>query len=314
MRNRGRWGWALLGVALAMPAAADEQRVSVARAAAPADLASQREWPEAPKYFLPWPAKITRTVYQGNFGKATHLRDEFNYYAWDFAMELEETVCASRAGTVYSVFDTGADRGDKGNKIEIQHEDGELSVYAHIRTGSAEVKRGDRVQPGQPIAGCGDMKHVHFVLWQKDHRKSMPSGFFEVKEKAGVAVEGRTYTSRAPVMTAKTIAEGAVKLRLAEELIEQKRIPQSLSIVQKLAGCETIRGNDRRRAEDLLGQFRKDADETLATAQVRLEQGEFKDAKARAGEVIKTWPGLPACEQARALLKQIAKRERETKG
>lgn len=282
-----------------------------AEAPSPADLAAHREWPEAPKYHLPCPARVTLPVYQGNFGAATHMRDVFNYYAFDFGMSIRDTICAARSGKVYMVYDTGKTQGDKGNQIEIQHEDGELSVYAHILTGSALVQRGDQVQAGQPIALCGDMLHVHFVAWEKGHLRSVPSGFFEVKERSGVPLDGRTYTSQNPLITPKTIREGSARLGLAEGLLVGRKSSQAIAVLNGLAASELILGNDRRRASELLASLGKEAGAALAAAQSLANAAKWKEAKAGIGDLLRNYAGLRVCQEAKAALKDLEKREHE---
>jgi hypothetical protein len=57
-----------------------------------------------------------------------------------------------------------------GNYITVQHDDGEFSHYAHLKTGSFRVKNGERIVQGQPLAiagnsgytvGQGGGQHVH---------------------------------------------------------------------------------------------------------------------------------------------------------
>ncbi|MBL8512448.1 MAG: M23 family metallopeptidase [Betaproteobacteria bacterium] len=62
-----------------------------------------------------------------------------------------------------------AEGGDAivGNYVLIEHEGGESSVYAHLKTGSARVKPGERVRAGQVIGQLGSSgnstePHLHF--------------------------------------------------------------------------------------------------------------------------------------------------------
>lgn len=307
---------ALVGCVLLTAARADadptKNSLAKAKAAAACELAAGRDWPESAKYHLPCPAHVTLPVYQGNFGAATHTRDVFNYYAYDFGMAIKDTICAARAGKVYLVVDNGKSEGDKGNQIEILHDDGEYSVYAHILTGSALVQRGDQVQTGQPIALCGDMKHVHFVVWAKGHMRSIPSGFSEVRDKSGVAIEGRTYTSQNAPITAKSMAEGSARLGQAEGLLVGKKQPQAIALLGALAASELILGNDRRRAGELLATLGKEAGDALSAARGAADAANWKVAKARLDDLLRTYAGLPACQEAKALLAEITRRERET--
>jgi murein DD-endopeptidase MepM/ murein hydrolase activator NlpD len=65
----------------------------------------------------------------------------------------------------------GSDKSfDKsGNYIEIQHENGEYSIYEHIKQNGSLVKKGDRVKTGQIIGYSGATgwiahlgPHLHF--------------------------------------------------------------------------------------------------------------------------------------------------------
>ena len=56
-----------------------------------------------------------------------------------------------------------------GNYVIIDHGDGEFSYFAHMQPGSVRVKKGDRVQQGQPIgqigfAGDAFIPHLHYML------------------------------------------------------------------------------------------------------------------------------------------------------
>jgi murein DD-endopeptidase MepM/ murein hydrolase activator NlpD len=56
-----------------------------------------------------------------------------------------------------------------GNAVLIEHRPGEVSVLAHLKSGSIRVKPGDRVKQGQLIALCGNSgnssePHLHYHL------------------------------------------------------------------------------------------------------------------------------------------------------
>ncbi|PCR90451.1 M23 family metallopeptidase [Natrinema ejinorense] len=57
----------------------------------------------------------------------------------------------------------------RGNFLTIEHATGEYSVLAHLRNGSLEVSKGDRVERGERVARCGNSgnssePHLHFQL------------------------------------------------------------------------------------------------------------------------------------------------------
>jgi len=59
--------------------------------------------------------------------------------------------------------------GVAGNYIVIKHNDSEYSMYAHLKSGSVKIKKGDVVKRGQVIASVGNTgsstePHLHFQL------------------------------------------------------------------------------------------------------------------------------------------------------
>ncbi len=93
-----------------------------------------------------------------------------------------QPIYAAAAGRVVAAFDGGPDNrevdearfeanrlADYGNYVVVKHGDGEFALYGHIKHGSAKVKAGDLVRPGQQIAAIGAsgsslMPHLHFQL------------------------------------------------------------------------------------------------------------------------------------------------------
>ena len=105
--------------------------------------------------------------------QSTHSQDKIN--AVDFCGPERTPIAAAKDGTVIEVIDTnnvqGKDQSLLGqeNKIRIIHDDGLISVYAHIVTGSASVKFGDKVKAGQQIGLLGSIgyssgPHLHFEV------------------------------------------------------------------------------------------------------------------------------------------------------
>ena len=71
-----------------------------------------------------------------------------------------------------------------GNRIVIDHGDGEYSLFAHLKEGSLTVRAGDKINAGQPIAKIGasgdaSMPHLHYELRSGPGRDSdgLPSSF-----------------------------------------------------------------------------------------------------------------------------------------
>lgn len=99
--------------------------------------------------------------------------------AIDFCVKEGTQVFAAADGIVISVKDDSNEGGiDKKyfeniekymNKIEIEHANGEISGYYHIKHKSAKVQVGDKVKKGQLIAESGNTgpssePHLHFMV------------------------------------------------------------------------------------------------------------------------------------------------------
>lgn len=108
-------------------------------------------------------------------------------------------VLAVRDGKVTKVEDSFDGIGLNSNVLEIEHEDGQHSGYAHIRHHRAFVKVGDLVKQGQPIALSGVVgqtpgPHLHFFVTNKEGTSSIPISFHDVP--GGVPLAGHFYTSQ----------------------------------------------------------------------------------------------------------------------
>lgn len=152
--------------------------------------------PEGSPYKLPWRAEVQRFVAQGNRSFTSHRG--FHEYAWDFVMPNGAEVLAARRGRVFKITDNFEGIGLYSNSIEIQHDDGQFSIYAHISQNGAMVKIGDFVEQGQPIALSGMVgqtifPHVHFLIINKERSMSLPTSFADVP--GGVPFAGRFYKS-----------------------------------------------------------------------------------------------------------------------
>lgn len=147
-------------------------------------------------YMLPWKPGVSRFVAQGNRSFVSHR--DFHYYAWDFVMPNGTNILAARSGKVLQIADSLSGIGLHSNFIILEHDDGERSVYAHIKQNGSLVQVGDTVLQGQPIALSGMVgqtlfPHVHFYVIGKDGESSIPVSFKEVPN--GVPLAGRFYTS-----------------------------------------------------------------------------------------------------------------------
>ena len=146
-------------------------------------------------YKLPTPAGQTWTITQGPYGGFSHYGR--SRHAWDIAPKSGACIVAMRAGVAHT-FDLKLgqtpNRRIFGNYITVQHDDGEYSHYAHLRTGSFRVKEGERVVQGQPLAtagnsgytvgqGGGHHVHVHVTRAPSISSPSLPFRFEDLPER-----------------------------------------------------------------------------------------------------------------------------------
>jgi murein DD-endopeptidase MepM/ murein hydrolase activator NlpD len=125
-------------------------------------------------YVLPFPVgksyRVTQSYCSGPQG------GHVNQIAYDFGMPIGEDVTAARAGTVVELRDDAPDIDswdyyNQHNYIFIQHEDGTVAFYAHLKQHSVTVKRREYVEVGQRIAASGNSglvggrPHLHFGVY-----------------------------------------------------------------------------------------------------------------------------------------------------
>ncbi|MCA9524467.1 MAG: M23 family metallopeptidase [Myxococcales bacterium] len=152
------------------------------------------------RYILPLRGRLKVTC--GNAGCRTHYIS-YQKYAWDFILlddKMESRhgdrsrlksyysygakVLAPADGVVLRVRTGKPDnsigtRKDYGNEVAIDHGNGEVSTFEHLRAGSIRVKRGQRVRQGQMIAELGNsgnsaQPHLHFSIKRKPDFRSLP--------------------------------------------------------------------------------------------------------------------------------------------
>ena len=92
----------------------------------------------------------------------------------DIAVGEGTTVYAVKSGVISTVRTniTGTMRGSGsyGNYILISHDDGTMSLYAHLKYGGVNVSLGENVVQGQPIALSGNTgdstgPHLHYEVY-----------------------------------------------------------------------------------------------------------------------------------------------------
>ncbi|MEO0580724.1 MAG: M23 family metallopeptidase, partial [Bacteroidota bacterium] len=131
---------------------------------------------------LPYPTHRRYQLLQGNNSNPTH-----NYglsrYAFDFTMEIGDTVTSTQNGYVVAVIDgyTGWGSGDKWksyvNQIMIYDTTSHLfTMYGHLKQDGSLVEVGQYVTLGQPIGISGKTgqtteEHLHFNVLRADKGK-----------------------------------------------------------------------------------------------------------------------------------------------
>ena len=153
-------------------------------------------------YRLPFAAAESFLVTQSYPDVETHGHPS-SHHAIDFEMPIGSGVYAARAGTVIDVasdfFQSGTDLqvdGPRANVIRIYHDDGTLSIYAHLNWNSIRVVPGQRVERGEYIADSGNTgfstgPHLHFVV-QINREGSLVSVPVQFVGPGGGAVRLRT--------------------------------------------------------------------------------------------------------------------------
>jgi murein DD-endopeptidase MepM/ murein hydrolase activator NlpD len=167
----GQTEQALLGIGAEDPRRGFQYRLQMASVPGPPGQRPATDIVLAP----PFAADEQFPVSQGFQGGRTHTTPD-SEYALDIVMPVGTPVLAARDGTVMDIEEDfnrgGADREkflDKANHVRILHEDGTMTVYAHLDLASVSVRRGARVRTGQQIARSGNTgfssgPHLHFAV------------------------------------------------------------------------------------------------------------------------------------------------------
>lgn len=160
--------------------------------------------PAASDYVLPYPSGDRYRVLQTYCAPAGGHR---NQLAYDFSLGVRAQVVAARGGVVKDVREDSPDNG-KGNGehnfVLIEHADGSVAFYAHLMQYGVDVRVGDVVRQGQPIARSGNsgltlQPHLHFGVyrgWPTREGYDAPvnfrnaTGFLDLR---GSLVEGGVY-------------------------------------------------------------------------------------------------------------------------
>lgn len=147
-------------------------------------------------YDLPFEVGKGYKVIQGYGGSFSHTNPE-NYFAYDFKMPPREIITAARDGLVIEIKENSNIGGNRpslnkeANYLYLEHNDGTIGIYTHIKHNGVLVNLGDRVQKGQTIAISGktgylSSPHLHFSVakfFEDGRIKSLP---VKIKTNKGV--------------------------------------------------------------------------------------------------------------------------------
>ena len=125
-------------------------------------------------YHLPYEPGQTFYVGQSCDTNGTHNGDSTRY-AIDFIMPVGTPIYAAREGVVVEYYRLSNSGGisslhlDKGNFIDIRHNDGTIANYHHLRLMGVRVEKGQFVKKGELIGRSGDTgfstgPHLHFAV------------------------------------------------------------------------------------------------------------------------------------------------------
>ncbi len=148
---------------------------------------------------LPFPGGRRTWVIQGNSTSFNHTQGNFTQdFAWDFRRGCGTPVLAAEAGRVTSVIDNHDGIGGPNNEIEVEHADGSVASYLHIKRGSARVAVGAAVSQGDQLAEVGSVGHsltghIHFHV--RAGGVTVPVKFADVTRHDGIPRGFRFYTS-----------------------------------------------------------------------------------------------------------------------
>jgi murein DD-endopeptidase MepM/ murein hydrolase activator NlpD len=162
-------------------------------------------------YSLPYAPGSSFCVSQGYHGSFSHSGPD--EYAIDWQMPIGTPVHAARGGLVVQSKD-GDDRGGPKRKFEkyancilIQHDDGTIGIYGHLKKNGSKVRVGDHVGTGDVIGlsgntGFSNGPHLHFSVFKTvdgKTRLSLPVKFRSVENRAVTLVSGETYSAPSEV-------------------------------------------------------------------------------------------------------------------
>jgi murein DD-endopeptidase MepM/ murein hydrolase activator NlpD len=138
-------------------------------------------------YFLPYAKGSRFLLIQAYNSKFSHEKE----LSLDFKMKQGSKICAAREGVVTAIkedSDVGGLKDEyynQGNHIIIEHSDGSVAMYWHLKKDGVLVNVGDIIQKGQHIGYSGNTGYTAFAHLH-----------FQVQNKKGGDIAIRFYTRR----------------------------------------------------------------------------------------------------------------------
>lgn len=128
-------------------------------------------------YALPFARGSNVCVSQGYHGETSHKG--LSAYAIDFPVPVGTPIYAAREGTVVGAEGSSNQGGSSpeyrkfANYVILEHSDGTMGNYYHLRQGGAVVRIGEKISKGQLIAYSGNTgyssgPHLHFSVSKVD--------------------------------------------------------------------------------------------------------------------------------------------------
>jgi murein DD-endopeptidase MepM/ murein hydrolase activator NlpD len=139
-------------------------------------------------YQLPFSTGSNYRVVQGYGGAFSHQKGTPSEYSIDWSMPIGTPVLAVRDGRVVGTRDDSDENGltdefhQKANLVVVEHADGTLADYLHLKYGGVAVSLGQRVQVGDLIGYSGNTgfskgPHLHvriFIVTAPGYNQSIP--------------------------------------------------------------------------------------------------------------------------------------------
>jgi len=159
-------------------------------------------------YRLPYEIGTKEMVSQGFNGKFSHYKQ--SQYAVDFNLKIGTKVYAAREGRVVKIKSNsnlgGANRRFEkdANYIIIEHKDGTLATYSHLKQNGVIIKVGVKIKKGQLLGysgktGYAQGAHLHFIVYKVidgKKRKSFPIKFMSDKGIVNEPIKNQWYIAK----------------------------------------------------------------------------------------------------------------------